>query len=509
MALSDEESVLLQEEYPDLDGALVASLALDATCIKEARDQCSILYLEMLVDRQDFGDENILADEMRGDFYIDGYLGDAGYESEDSSSAFTLDEEPLLLMDRKSPMEKLEFLVSSFPGLSKATLIQLLNDNAHNLSKTIDDALNTVTGEQLLQQERQPPRWLRADWSSVHQSEGPKKLNRRARRAAKDRIAESKLDLKIRFIADLLGIFPDKVKNIYKGSNTKTPASALVALMVDSSRETTMKPGQHAWITPSEVASNAKQKAISELMNSLPALPHNLVTLALECTQYNVEKATELALILLEDAASHKEDLSLIGGLGSSKNEFIVVERPHKRSWSYTPDSKLPSSPSGSMASNRDRTAELKRQLALKYEARYEAQKQAHELWRRKSTKNLNSSASAYHSQISSQYSEEIKVLKLEYARAKVDESATDLSIDLHGIGIFEANEIAHEYVNRWWKVKSLQKPIPSFTIVTGRGIHSVGGQAKLLPYISQTLAAEKWKVEVFVGYLLVRGKEV
>lgn len=83
---------------------------------------------------------------------------------------------------------------------------------------------------------------------------------------------------------------------------------------------------------------------------------------------------------------------------------------------------------------------------------------------------------------------------------------ATSHSIDLHGVGLKEANLVTHEYVDDWWQRERNESPRQPFRIITGRGVHSAQGRARLLPYISQSLAAKGWKIELHNGFITVRG---
>ncbi|KAI8872300.1 hypothetical protein GQ42DRAFT_161403 [Ramicandelaber brevisporus] len=89
--------------------------------------------------------------------------------------------------------------------------------------------------------------------------------------------------------------------------------------------------------------------------------------------------------------------------------------------------------------------------------------------------------------------------------------------IDLHHLSVSNALAVARHELVRWWmgiygqtmyrtatgRVTSGQQ----MRIITGRGNHSVGGIARILPAVSRMLAYEGWRHSREVGYFIIDGR--
>ena len=109
--------------------------------------------------------------------------------------------------------------------------------------------------------------------------------------------------------------------------------------------------------------------------------------------------------------------------------------------------------------------------------------------------------------------------------RAEADALAAQQSdgshVDLHWLLVADAVRVAREHVEGWWRGRSStggreegahggggkDAAGEGFKVVTGRGLHSEGGRARLRPAVLSALHDDGWRVEVEMGYFVVRGR--
>jgi hypothetical protein len=82
--------------------------------------------------------------------------------------------------------------------------------------------------------------------------------------------------------------------------------------------------------------------------------------------------------------------------------------------------------------------------------------------------------------------------------------------VDLHGLTVQQAVEVAREQATQWWTRVRLAEDRTtaqrSLRLITGKGLHSAAGQSKIYPAVKSMLEREGWRVEVGSGVLIVRG---
>ncbi|RDW85644.1 hypothetical protein BP5796_03969 [Coleophoma crateriformis] len=129
--------------------------------------------------------------------------------------------------------------------------------------------------------------------------------------------------------------------------------------------------------------------------------------------------------------------------------------------------------------------------------------------WRKGKSDHLMGAAAAYYADLGKEYDVRAKSAESAAADALVaTQSSWDL-LDLHGVNVKDAIRISRERVTTWWHGLGdarISGRAGSYKIVTGLGIHSKEGKARLGPAVAKMLMREGWKVEVGQGTVLVTG---
>ncbi|KAK9330099.1 hypothetical protein V1520DRAFT_355359 [Lipomyces starkeyi] len=498
---SDELSLALQREFPDLDSALVAAIALDATDLEEARKQCSYLYFETIVDR-DYEDQFSQSSTHQGAVSVDGsvFSVDGSKCSSGSDGSWDTDREnqqALLDLERKPIDSKVSFLSMCFPMREQEELKLILAGCDNNISRALDDLLSL----HFINQQGSGPEIDGLAPDRSHISRSKKKRNRRniqnienvwdsghspwkSSPLPANHIDSSEL---IRFTG-LLDIPIERARAMeqrHSGSRT-----ALYLQLLEAN------PGL-IWSTGGP---NMKEN-LKELSTTFPGLPSLICWKILRATKNDLDKSTQIALMILLKSQEIGEDLTTFiadacdGNVSQSvsvtHDKFVTV--PKRKGKTIAREQQLSA-------------AELHQVMEEKLMAHSELLKKTKELDRRRNNKNLHSSASAHYRVAANELANDVKYYRLEYARALVAETGTQYCIDFHGVGIHEANIICREKLDEWWENTNIQKPRPPLKIITGAGNHSAKGKARILPFLIQSLGGEGWMFYVGHGYIVVYG---
>jgi hypothetical protein len=123
--------------------------------------------------------------------------------------------------------------------------------------------------------------------------------------------------------------------------------------------------------------------------------------------------------------------------------------------------------------------------------------------------------AAAYYSSLGHSYNAAAQAASSNAADALVASQSSATMLDLHGVNVKDAVRIAREGVTAWWARVGGGREAgggggggthTGYRIVTGKGMHSVGGKAKIGPAVGRMLIREGWRVQVGSGVLLVTG---
>ncbi|KAK9371152.1 hypothetical protein V1509DRAFT_613758 [Lipomyces kononenkoae] len=488
---SDEISIVLQNEFPDLDSALVAAISLDANSLEEARTQCSHLYFETIVDR-DYEDQWSQSSTQQDSVSLSG----SAVSSSSDGSWDTDGENQLafLALERKPLHSKVSFLSMCFPTRKQQELQDILAGCDNNIAVAIDELLSS----QFINEQGFGAEVDSVTPDQIHTSRGKKRRNRRnvkniwdsgpsswnANRPRVNHIERSEL---IR-LSGLLGIPVETAQDIEQ-RHSGSPIALYLQLLEAN-------PGA-VWST----GATSTRENLAELSAMFPGLPSLFCSKILRATNNDLNKSTDIAIMILlksqecgEDLTSfmtHTSDVKVVQSPPPITNEFETVTK--KKEMTIGPKQQLSA-------------VDLHQVLEQKSIAHRELLTKANELDRRRNNKNFHHSASAHYRVAATELRNDVKHHRLEYARALVDEGGGQYSIDLHGIGVHEANVISGEKLQEWWAATAARKPRPEFKIITGVGNHSVKGKARILPFLIKSLGGEGWMFYVGHGCIVVYG---
>ncbi|KAG5294163.1 smr domain-containing protein [Histoplasma ohiense] len=138
----------------------------------------------------------------------------------------------------------------------------------------------------------------------------------------------------------------------------------------------------------------------------------------------------------------------------------------------------------------------------------------ANSAYRRAKSDRLMGGAAGYYSAVGREHVEKAKREAAAAAEALVELQSNSTLLDLHGVSVQHAVDIAKKKLDAWWYSLGDTKYAPGgwgpvqqgYRIITGLGRHSKNGTARLGPAVARALANEGWKVEVGEGSLTITG---
>ncbi|KAK9467235.1 hypothetical protein V1512DRAFT_238057 [Lipomyces arxii] len=478
----DNWAETLRVEFPDLDSALVAAIAYDVPTLEQARDQCGYLSVEAIVDKE--GENDIFSWE--------------DYDNQSDETFNTeLDLEALQVIENQPMQKKHEFLAMCFPADSFDKLKTVLMENENNVAKTLDQLLS----ERCIVEDHNSSDGLDLkkpilDWSSAERKgkKSSRKNQQKSKELTKFSISDEDWASSFPELARVSSILSIPISSTRQMFGIKNYSSTLTILaMLDA------RPGSIWDITVEHLKEN--ENLLKEWIPELPSLTCSKILVA---TSNDMESATEIALILCENATREKKKLG--------QPAFTVVPTAFKDKDFVAVNSKKPAREMGGTLVtgtdvSRRSLAELEQLMESKYETKSKFVSQSAELYRRRHNNVAYAAAAAHYSQRARDISGEIRQHRLNRARAVVAQSRQGpYSVDFHSVTVHDADIIAHEELDRWWAKTAGQSPRPVFKMVTGRGLHSADGRSRLLPFLLQTLAGAGWMVRAGTGFLEVYG---
>ncbi|KAG4302988.1 hypothetical protein PCANB_000688 [Pneumocystis canis] len=138
---------------------------------------------------------------------------------------------------------------------------------------------------------------------------------------------------------------------------------------------------------------------------------------------------------------------------------------------------------------------------------RNHAFKEAAKAYKKAKTYRFYADIVTYYSKKGQEYDVKVKLWTLR-AKMCTMQSNNPYSIDLHGLTIPEATLFVKKYIAQWWcHEQTLQSNVRTpLEIITGIGLHSKNGCAKLRPVMLHLLNTENWITEELPGKIIVRG---
>lgn len=118
--------------------------------------------------------------------------------------------------------------------------------------------------------------------------------------------------------------------------------------------------------------------------------------------------------------------------------------------------------------------------------------------------------AAAYYADRGKEQSLGVARARSDFADALVSNSASQDTIDLHGVEVAHGVRIARERAWTWWNSLGeyrAQEARRGFTVITGLGRHSAGGVSRLRQSVAAALIEDGWKVSVETGRFKIVGR--
>lgn len=245
---------------------------------------------------------------------------------------------------------------------------------------------------------------------------------------------------------------------------------------------------------------------LGELRASNPALarlPETFFTDSLRFFHGNIERVAYVASVLAPEMKEQTIPIVM---------EPLVVEPEPAQIKPITSVNSVPA-PEGSMAA----MARTNRSKELRNESRSLRQKAISSSDKRVKAFYAMESASKSSESIQETYNSQQSV-----ATQLVRQAARTNQIDLHGLLVDVALDCCNQVLTTWWNEeidsrvvsgKKLQGQkatnVGSFTIITGRGLHSEGGRARIKPAVRKLLNREGYRFDEESSAFIVTGKRV
>ncbi|KAK4692389.1 hypothetical protein P7C71_g4804, partial [Lecanoromycetidae sp. Uapishka_2] len=290
----------------------------------------------------------------------------------------------------------------------------------------------------------------------------------------------------IDFIAQRTFLSPKTITSIYHQNGASLP-STIAALCSSTDPETLVNPYL------SDTSSSILEAHAAELSLDFQRLPYQQLKALINLTHPSTASAHELARALASQASSNPAA------------EIIPHYLPRPKS---PIDSTLTSSSSNALSPLSSANAASLATL------RSHAFNQASSAYRISKSKPLMGGAASYHNSVGRDASASLRRHEAAEADALVTKQSRPGEIDLHGVNVKDAIEIARTRVECWWETQGREwarqgKAMGSgLRVITGVGRHSEAGRGKLGPAVGKMLHSEGWKVEVGEGVIEVVGRQ-
>lgn len=299
------------------------------------------------------------------------------------------------------------------------------------------------------------------------------------------------------FISSRTNIPAQTVFSLYRNTGSSLPAT-ITALLDANVREAGADPP----------ADPEAQFTIVTLLEAFPALSIPHATALTRLTHPSQLAAHDLASALAAPPASSSTP--------HPPSDAPVHIIPHYAPLDLSPSapSTRPASPSRHHHSALPASATPPTAAALAH-ARSAALAQASAAHRKARSDALMGAAAAYYGGLGQAYGAAARAAAAAEADALAAAQSGPAFVDLHGVGVRDAQRIAAERVRAWWAGlgeartewgRARGGAADGFRIVTGVGRHSEDGVGKLGPAVARMLVRDGWKVEVGRGEILVKG---
>lgn len=405
-------------------------------------------------------------------------------------------------LEELSPEEKAAMLKEMFPNAKDFDVTYTLTKTGNYFGKTVEELLNHAFLEDENENcrghhvkkgieaftepaingrgrrgRRKQRQLLRRTSSTPAQSANPSH-NSPAPVSRWDRAKED-----IDFIAQRTYISPPVITSIYH-KNGASLHSTIAALCTSTDPEVNTNPYLSA------TSLSTLESHVADLALDFQRLSFSQLTALINLTNPSTTSAHELARALTSHVSS------------ASSAQLIPQYLPREPSPTINSIStassrfSLPSSTAASLAS-----------------ARSTAFNQAQSAYRKSKSKPLMGGAASYYSSVGRDASATLRRHEAAAAEALVTSQSRSGEVDLHGVTVKDAVNIARARVESWWEREGREwarqgKAMGGgLRVITGAGRHSEGGKGRLGPAVGGMLVREGWKVEVGEGVVEVVGR--
>lgn len=271
---------------------------------------------------------------------------------------------------------------------------------------------------------------------------------------------------------------------------------------------------------------DVREEAYKKMIRAYPSLGANRINDILNATKNQLGPATEVASVLMAWRPT-------IGSLTTSLSKSSLSS-PAK-------NSNVPANKTGSLlfdpirqhgggvtsASRHTITTPTTsvsavecRELVAEYSARrnqaFKQAASAHQTSRSKN--NLVGGAAMYYAQLGRDYDAKMREYSMLAAQASASENkgtevngdGVRVALDVHGCTVHQALTLLKADLTAWYAHTraSEHRDGRVFSVITGLGHHSAGGEARILPAVQKWLSREGWRYTTIGGQVLVKGLE-
>lgn len=451
---------------------------------------------------------DILQAEAIADGYTDGYTSpnlefsdeeQSLQTTEPSSTSETLDAEI-------GDDENLRFLKLSFPGQNLTTLRFVLRKCDDDVLKSVDELLN----HELIDEERRLNAIVDGEIGTVDDFFADGTARRKKRKQKQQRGASLRNELDpgvsasrpvtsrweqinsdVDWMTRVLSLPRTTVQSAYHGHNSSLPA-ALNALLEDTTWEDCRSHPDH-------------EDNYARLLKSYPGLGPIKVRDVLNATKQQLALANEVAHVLSAWRPS-------IGSLTTGLARSVIKDS------ASTTSTNLDDAPrttdavaAASRISAEGMSATGCRDMAVEYASKRDAAfRQAAAAHQKSKSDGLHGGTATYYAELGREHDAKMRAWNIKAAQmTSVQRSGSGDDLDLHGLSVHEALVVVREGVTRWYaKTRLLESgtSVHPLRIVTGKGLHSSGGEARLLPAVKKYLDREGWRHTVSGGCFTITG---
>ncbi|KAL5601023.1 uncharacterized protein BROUX77_005272 [Berkeleyomyces rouxiae] len=499
---------LVDEFRPLIDEALIISIAGDFSLQKPKQFQKAKATLRQIA-------QDVAAEEASGfnpdAFGVDELADTASQTTTQPSRPKSVGEAtqssyPSSSTD--SELDDVQALAAVFPTIDPRAISHMLKKCGGNVDKAIEELISC----QERGEEYALPRTIDSFFRPEDEDDRPrhKKGKKKKNKAgpSQEKLENERLD-EIMHLSSLLDCHFEEVEETYN-RNQHSQALALLDIL-ETSKELGI-----------EAKDPARVKTAKALEQEYKRIPPEYFTVLLQvCSPHISDSVKQLLSILNKHYQKpKKQKLSISYNLAPVEDPDIIDQATNsaispKRG---APSARFTAAWDESAVSHgnlpKTTTYQQARQLSQElHEKRGQALRDAFKLARRSKGDPLLRAGVVVYLERAKGFERPASAAFSRAADLLVAETRTPYQIDLHGVTVNNAVRIAVEETRKWWQRELARgrltcDPRKGFTIITGKGIHSTGGQSKIRAPVISALQEDGWTVAAEAGMCTVIGRK-